>query len=312
MSARLPSLCLAVAGVLATTAATQAMAAQQPADAAAVQMRTTQLAPDLHLIEGVGGPVIGATIALTGPDGVVLVDAQLADVHDKFVAAIRRLSDQPVRYLINTHAHGDHVGGNEKFGQQGAVIFSRDQLRKRLAQPPAGANGQPGRAAPAKALPVVTYDGPVTIHANGEEVQLIPIRAAHTGGDTLIRFVKHDVLATGDYFRTEGYPRVDRRGGGSLSGILAGLGETIGLAGPKTKVVPGHGPVTDRSGLIAQRDLLLAVRDKVAPLVAQGKTLEEVIATRPTAEFDPKVVLMVGETPEQFVTWLYAELQAGT
>lgn len=300
------TICLAITSLLTGT-----VVAQTPG-ADSVQMRTTRLAPDLHVIEGIGGPVIGATLALSGPDGVLMVDAQLAEVHDKLLAALRKISDKPVRYLVNTHAHGDHVGGNANFAREGALLFSRDQLRARLAQPPAAADGKPGKPTPPEALPVVTYDGVVTLHLNGEQVQLIPIRAAHTGGDTLVRFVDHDVLATGDYFRTEGYPRVDRRGGGSLAGILAGLGETIGLAGPKTRVVPGHGPITDRNGLIAQRDLLLSVRDLVRPLVAQGKTVEEIVAARPTAAFDPKVVLMPGETPDQFVRWLVAELQSGT
>lgn len=282
--------------------------AQQPADYSKVEIRTTRLAQDFYTLEGVGGPIIGTVSALAGPDGVLLVDAQFAAVTDKLMAAIRQFSDKPVRYLINTHAHSDHTGGNENFAKQGTLIFSRDQLRQRLAQPSAGVNGQPGRSPPPQALPVVTYDGPVTIHVNGEAVQLIPIRAAHTNGDTLVRFSGRDILATGDYFRTEGYPRVDRRGGGTLSGLLAGLGETIGYAGPATKVVPGHGPVTDRNGLIAQRDLLLAMRDKIAPLVAQGRTVEEVLATKPTAEFDAKTA-QAAETSEQFVRWMYAELQ---
>ena len=247
---------------------------------------------------------------LTGPDGVLLVDSQFAPLTDKLVAAIRKISDQPIRYLINTHVHGDHTGGNENFAKLGVTILSRDQLRSRLEHPSAAADGTPGKPAPKQALPVITYDGPVSIHIDGETVRLLPVRSAHTDGDTLVIFSKHDILAVGDYYRNVGYPVVDINNGGSLSGILDGLGATIGRAGPNTKIIPGHGVVTDRNGLIAQRDLIIAVRDKVAALIAQNKTLEEVIAAKPTAEFDAGVP-QSAQTSERFIKWLYAELKSG-
>jgi glyoxylase-like metal-dependent hydrolase (beta-lactamase superfamily II) len=244
---------------------------------------------------------------LTGPDGVLLVDAQYPQLTDKIVAAIRKVSDQPIRYLVNTHVHGDHTGGNENFARLGAQIFSREQLRMRLANPAPGPNGQ-AAPPPAKALPVVTYDGPVTLHINGEAVQLIPVRAAHTDGDTLIRFPRQDALAVGDYYRGVGYPRVDLASGGTLDGLLAGLGETIGMAGPRTKIIPGHGPIVGRNAVVASRDLLLAVRDRMRPLVAQGMTVEQVLAARLTADTDNSVP-QGAQTAEQFIRWLYAELK---
>jgi cyclase len=279
--------------------------AQQAVDYSKVEIKTTRIADNFHTLEGQGGTIS----VLTGPDGVLLVDGQFAPLTDKLVAAIRKLSDQPIRFLVNTHVHGDHTGGNENFAKQGALIFSRDQLRARLANPAPGPSGAPGTPAPAKALPVVTYDGPVTIHANGEDVQLIPIRAAHTDGDTLIRFPKLDILATGDYYRSLGYPRVDLTNGGTLEGLLAGLGETIGLAGPKTKIIPGHGAIVDRNAVIAQRDLVLAMRDKLRPLVARGMSVEEVLAAKLTADSEATVP-QGAQTAEQFVRWLYAELKA--
>ncbi|WP_051378636.1 MBL fold metallo-hydrolase [Derxia gummosa] len=294
-------LALAAAFALATTAS-----AQTPPDFSKVEIRTVRLADDLHVLEGQGGQIS----VLSGPDGVLLVDSQFAPLTDRLVAAIRRISDKPVRYLVNTHVHGDHTGGNENFAKLGATLLSRDQLRERLARPNPAADGTPGKPAPAGALPAITYDGPVTLHIDGEDVKLIPVRAAHTDGDTLVQFVKHDVLAVGDYFRTVGYPVVDLNNGGSLRGLLDGLGATIGRAGPSTKIVPGHGPITDRAGLIAQRDLILAVRDRVAPLVAEGRTVDEVLAAKPTAEFDDKVP-QSAQTSERFVRWLYAELKAG-
>lgn len=289
---------------LFTAMAVAATAGAQAPDFSKAEIKTTRLAPDFHTLEGPGGTIS----VLSGPDGVFMVDSQFAPLTEKLTAAIRKISDQPVRYLVNTHIHGDHTGGNENFGKAGALLFSRDQLRARLANPAPGPNGAPGTPAPAKALPVVTYDGPVTLHLNGETVQLIPIRNAHTDGDTLVRFVKHDVLAVGDYFRSVGYPRVDLNGGGSLDGLLKGLGETIGLAGPNTKIIPGHGPVTDRNALIAHRDLLLAMRDKVRPLVAQGQTIEQVIAANLTADSEATVA-QGKETAEQFVRWLYNEVK---
>ncbi|MEO8152544.1 MAG: MBL fold metallo-hydrolase [Rhizobacter sp.] len=290
--------------LLAVSVFSAAALAQQQ-DFSKVEIKTNRLADDFFTLEGLGGTIS----VLTGPDGVLLVDAQFAPLTDKLVAAIRQFSDKPIRILINTHVHGDHTGGNENFAKLGATVFSRDQLRARLAHPNPAADGTPGKPAPAAALPVVTYDSPVTLHLNGEEVSLLPIRKAHTDGDTLIRFNAHDILAVGDYYRGVGYPFVDIANGGSLKGLIDGLSDTIAMAGPKTKVIPGHGPITDRAGLIAHREMVIAVRDKVSPLVAQGKTLEEVVASKPTAEFDARVP-QSAQTSERFIKWLYAELKA--
>ncbi|MEO6080266.1 MAG: MBL fold metallo-hydrolase [Steroidobacteraceae bacterium] len=277
---------------------------QQAVDYSKVEIKTTRHSDNFFTLEGQGGTIT----VLTGPDGVLMVDGQFAQLTDKIIAAIKKVSDQPIRYLINTHVHGDHTGGNENFAKLGALVFSRDQLRMRLANPAPGANSQAAAPAPAKALPVVTYDGPVTIHVNGEDVQLIPIRAAHTDGDTLIRFPKQDALAVGDYYRALGYPRVDLGNGGTLEGLLAGLGETIGLAGPKTRIIPGHGPIVDRNAVIAQRDLVLAMRDRMRPLIAQDMTVEQVLAAKLTADTETSIT-QGAQTAEQFVRWLYAEIK---
>ena len=303
MTKTTPTQWLTAAAALLVTAT--AAAQQQPPDFSKVEIKTTRLAPDFYTLEGQGGTIS----VLTGPDGVLLVDSQFAPLTDKLVAAIRKISDKPIRFLIDTHVHGDHTGGNENFAKLGVLIFSRDQLRDRLEHPSAAPDGTPGKPAPPLALPVVTYDGPVSIHVNGENVHLIPIRNAHTDGDTLISFPGHDILAVGDYYRGIGYPFVDLNNGGSLTGTLDGLGATIGRAGPNTKIIPGHGPITDRNGLIAARDLIMAVRDKVAALVSQGKTLEEVIAAKPTADFDGQVA-QGAQSSERFVKWLYAEVKA--
>ena len=277
--------------------------APAPVDYSQVEIKTTKLADNFYTLEGQGGTIS----VLTGPDGVLLVDSQFAPLTDKLVAAVRALTDKPIRFLVNTHVHGDHTGGNENFAKQGALIFSRDQLRARLISPNPAPDGTPGRPAPAQALPVVTYDGPVTLHLNGEDVQLIPVRVAHTDGDTLIRFTQHDILAVGDYIRTVGYPRIDRTSGGSLAGLLAAFDQTIALAGPATKVIPGHGATTDRNGVIAQRELVVKMRDRIAPMVKAGRSVEEVIAAKPTADTDAQVP-QGPQTSEQLIRWLFAEL----
>ena len=279
-------------------------------DFSTVEIKTTRLADDFYTLEGLGGTRQGGTISvLVGPDGVLLVDSSFAPLTERLVAAIRKISSQPIRFLINTHFHPDHTGGNENFAQLGVLIFSRDQLRARLEHPAPRPDGSARTPAPAGALPVVTYDGPVTLHVNGENLHLIPIRSAHTDGDTLVSFPGHDILAVGDYFRSSGYPYVDLNNGGSLKGLLAGLDETIARAGPKTRIIPGHGAIVGREALVVQRDMVIAVRDRVAALVSQGKSLQEVIATKPTASFDAGVPRSA-ETAEEFVGWVYTEVKA--
>jgi len=305
MSRKMLLFCLA-ASVVTVAQAQQSppVVRAPPIDFSKVEIKTTRHSDDFFTLEGQGGTIS----VLTGPDGVLMVDGQFAPLTDKIVMAIRKISDQPIRFLVNTHVHGDHTGGNENFAKLGALIFGRDQLRLRLLHPSPGPNGHAPPPAPAKALPIVTYDGPVTLHINGEDVQLIPIRAAHTDGDTLIRFTKHDVLAVGDYYRGVGYPFVDIFNGGTLDGLLAGLGETIGLAGPKTKIIPGHGAIVDRNAVIAQRDFVLAMRERMRPLVDQGMTVEQVLAANLVADTDASVPPRA-QTAEEFVRWMYAELR---
>jgi cyclase len=280
--------------------------AQAPTDYSKVEIKTDKIAPNFYVLNGSGG-AIGV---LAGPDGVLMVDSQFAPLSEKIVAAVKQISNAPIRFLINTHVHPDHTGGNENLAKMGAVIFAREELRNRLAHPAPAANGTPGTPAPTAALPVITYSSPLTFHMDGEDVQAIPIPKAHTDGDTLVYFPNNNVIMIGDYVRTIQYPNIDRANGGSLNGMLAGIDAAIKLCNAQTKVVPGHGDVTDRTGLINHRDMIIAIRDKIAPLVAQGKTLQEVLAAKPTADFDAKVP-QSNTTIERFVTQVYAELKAG-
>ncbi len=278
--------------------------APTPPDFSKVEIKTTKLGNDFYTLVGLGG----TTGVLVGPDGVFMVDDQFAPLSVKLMAAIKQLSDQPVRFLVNTHVHGDHTGGNENFGKAGAIIFAREELRDRLMHPLPAANGTPGVPAPAAALPLVTYEGIVKLHINGEVVELIPIPRAHTDGDTMIYFPGLDIIMTGDFYRSIQYPNIDRNNGGTLNGLLDGLGMVIGMAGPNTKIVPGHGPVVGRAEVMANRDMVLAVRDRVAQLIAEGKTQDEVLAANPTSDFDARVPNSK-ETTQRFVTQLYAELK---
>jgi len=278
--------------------------AQGQQDFSQVQIKTTKLANNFYALDGQGG-TIGV---LAGPDGVFMVDAQFAPLSEKIMAAIKQISDGRIRFLVNTHVHGDHTGGNENFGKAGVTILARENLRMRLEKPNPGANGQPGVPTPPAGLPVITYDSPLTIRMNGEEVRLIPAPKAHTDGDTFVKFVNADVIMTGDFYRSIQFPNIDRANGGSLPGLVDALNAVIANAGPNTKIVPGHGPVVDRAAVTAHRDMVVAIRDKVATMVRDGKTQEQVVAAKPTSDFDAKVQ-QPGTTGDRFVGQLYAELK---
>jgi cyclase len=299
--AAVTGLSAALALALATPAPARAQAQQ---DFSQVQIKTTKLANNFYTLDGQGG-TIGV---LVGPDGVFMVDAQFAPLSEKITAAIKQISDGRIRFLVNTHVHGDHTGGNENFGKAGATILARENLRNRLEHPNPGANGAPGTPMPAAGLPMITYDAPLTVRINGEEVRLIPAPRAHTDGDTFVKFVNADIIMTGDFYRSIQFPNIDRANGGSLPGLVDALNAVIANAGPNTKIVPGHGPVVDRAAVTAHRDMVLAVRDKVATLVREGKTQEQVVAAKPTSDFDAKVQ-QPGTTAERFVGQLYAELK---
>jgi glyoxylase-like metal-dependent hydrolase (beta-lactamase superfamily II) len=279
---------------------------QQPPDFSQVQIKTTKIAANFYTLDGQGG-TIGV---LAGPDGVLMVDAQFAPLSDKIIAAIKQISDGRIRFLVNTHVHGDHTGGNENIAKTGATILARENLRARLAKPAPQANGQPGVPAPPMALPMLTYDSQITIRMNGEEVQLVPVPVAHTDGDTMVYFPTANVIMTGDFYRSTGYPNIDRANGGTMNGMLSGFDAIVRLGRSDTKIIPGHGAIVDKGAVMAHKEMMMAVRDKVQTLVRQNKTQDEVIAAKPTADFDAKVTGATAATADRFVGQLYQELKS--
>jgi glyoxylase-like metal-dependent hydrolase (beta-lactamase superfamily II) len=297
-----------VAFALAALAAAPALAQGQQ-DFSKVEITTTQISNNFVALDGQGGR-IGV---LYGPEGIFMVDSQFAPLSEKITAAIRKVSDQKIRFLVNTHVHGDHTGGNANFGKAGATIIARPMLKQRLIKPNPPANGGPAPAgAPAEAIPGYVIDSRTRMALDGETIDLIPLPVAHTDGDTAVKFVKNDVLMTGDVFRSVGFPNIDRGNGGSLKGMLDAFDTLIAAAGPNTKVLPGHGPITNRAGMVAHRRMAIALRDQVAKMIAEGKTQEQIVAAKITNPYEKLTGNAPGGTGDRFIGQLYAELKASS
>ncbi len=257
-------------------------------DLSGVDIVANHVAGSFYYLQGAGGN-IGLSI---GEDGVVMIDDQFAPLTDKILGAIRELNDGEIRFVINTHVHPDHTGGNENLGNMGILILARDEVRVRLRA-----------SLPKEALPVLTYSDAITIHLNGEEVYAFPVAPAHTDGDTFIHFKNSDVIHAGDVFRTTAFPVIDTNNGGTLDGTLEALGTLVGKAGPDTKIVPGHGEVSSRTDVMGFRDMILDVKSKVVSMVERGLNYEEVAAANPTSAYNARY----GD-PERFLRAVYSEL----
>ena len=243
-----------------------------------------EIAPPEHVAGNiyrvVGGIIVNMAFSV-GDDGIIMVDSNFGDLTERIVTAIREVSDEPIRYLIDTHSHADHADGNANFAQSGALIIAHETVRTRLIDPPQGAS------APAIALPVVTFSDRVSFHLNGEEVEAFHVAAGHTDGDVLIHFKGSDVIHMGDVFVGQ-YPIIDPSRNGSYLGLIETLNAAIDLVGPNTRIVPGHGPIGERDDMIAYRNMLLDIHDRVSTLIVGGATLEEVLAAAPSADHDAR------------------------
>jgi len=284
---------LIVAGMLVP--ALNAPACGQDDRFADVRIETTKLADGVSMLQGAGGN-LGV---LVGDDGVFLIDTQFAPLSEKIRSAIAKLSDRPIRFVLNTHRHYDHTGGNENFAKAGAILVAHDRVRHRMAsaEPPP----------PAVALPMVTFTDTVTFHLNGEEIHVFHPGASHSDGDAIVHFRKANVIHMGDLFFNGIYPYIDVANGGSVDGLIAAIERILELADAETRIIPGHGPLANRAGLAAYLGMLVDVRDRVAAIVAAGRSLEQAIRAKPTAAYDAE-----WETefmpPEEFVKIVYRSL----
>ena len=274
------------------------------AGGSAATIEVHRLRPGLHLLTGAGCNVV----AWTGPDGAVLVDSGKAEAAVQLLDSVARVAPRGVRFVVNTHWHPDHTGGNELLGQSGTLAVSQENVRLRMTEPQDLAEySLEVPAAAGEALPVVTFDDSLVLNLNGDRLELLHAPAAHTDGDGIAWWAEANVAHLGDVFYAGGYPYIDTRSGGSLAGLVAAVETVLSRADAATLIVPGHGPVSTRADLAAYRDMLVAIGRRVRELVEQGRNLEEVLAAEPTAAFDARYGAG-GVSPERFVRLLFEDL----
>jgi cyclase len=252
-----------------------------------IQVGTERLAEHLYMLRDSEG--MGNTVVLTGDDGVLMVDTMGGKSVDKLFAKIAELSDKPIRFAVITHWHFDHVGGNETVAKTGATIIAHENVRKRMGMenhmkifktkvPPA----------PETARPLLTYTEKVTLHLNGEDVSVFHMAPGHTDGDSVVYFPNANVIHMGDLYFEGLYPYIGIYSGGSIDGMIKVIGQVLPVIDENTKVVPGHGPLSNKAHLQEYVAMLTAIRDNVRRLMKEGKTMEEVVAAKPTRAFDEK------------------------
>jgi cyclase len=284
--------------VVGAAAAIYVAAAMAQQNFDAVQIKATQVAPNIWMLEGAGGN-IGVSV---GEEGVLLIDDQYAPLTGKIMAAVKKITDKQVKYLVNTHWHGDHTGGNENIGKMGVQIVAHDNVRTRLMTGQATLLGKMDPQ-PKVALPVITFDNTLTYHINGDTMKVYKVPPSHTDGDVFVRFKNANVVHTGDVFAGWRYPYVDTINGGSVAGIVKAMDDLIPTLDDNTKVIPGHGPLSGKKDVIAYRNMIATVGGRVEALVKQGKNLAEVQAAKPTKDFDEQWGKV--RAGDEFVKFLY-------
>jgi glyoxylase-like metal-dependent hydrolase (beta-lactamase superfamily II) len=301
---RLTICTLTLLGAVAAGAALAQQPAAPPAPAlgpnfAAIQVKATDLGHKTWMLEGAGGNVT----VIAGDDAVIMVDTQFAPMHDKLKAAIAQASPLPVKYVVNTHLHGDHTGGNAAFAADGATVVGQDQLKASMSAGTTNAlTGAKTPPAPAAALPARTYSDRMTLSVKGRSVQLVHIPRAHTGGDTAVWVADAGVVATGDVVSVGNrYPNIDLGDGGGINGMIEGVDIFLDRTNTRTKFVPGHGPLMTHDEVAAYRTMLADARSAVQALKAQGLSEDEVVAARPLAK---SVQARAGGTDQQSATFV--------
>jgi len=247
-----------------------------------VNIKTTKVAGSVYMLEGSGGN-IGV---LVGNDGVILIDDQFAPLSEKIKKAIAAISDKPIRFIINTHFHGDHSDGNKVFGSEGSIIVAHENVRKRLSTDYIfEAFKQEQKALSYEGLPKITFAESLTFNMNGETVQVIHIKNAHTDGDAAIYFKESNVLHTGDAFVRYGLPFIDDGGGGTIDGMIKGADQMLKMINDETKIIPGHGQISNKKDLLDYKNKLQTIRNRIADGIKAGKTVDQIISSDPTKEF---------------------------
>jgi cyclase len=269
--------------LLAAVVLSAASVAARQQDFSKVEIKPTKLADGLFMLTGAGGNM-GLSV---GEDAVFLVDDQYAPLTERIKAAIAAITDKPVRFVLNTHWHFDHTGGNENLGQAGALIVAHDNVRKRMSVEQFIKDfNMKIPASPKAALPIITFSETTTFHLNGEEIQAVHVPPAHTDGDSLVQYRKANVIHMGDTFFNGSYPFFDMSSGGSVEGMIGAAEKALSLSNATTKIIPGHGPLADRKALETYLSVLKTSRDRIKTLVSAGKTADEVVAAKPLAEYD--------------------------
>jgi glyoxylase-like metal-dependent hydrolase (beta-lactamase superfamily II) len=249
-----------------------------------VKIRPVVVSEHIYMLKGSGGN-IGV---LAGPDGILMIDDQFAPLSNKIHAAIRAIDGHPLRFLINTHIHGDHSGGNENFKNFGFTIVAHDQVRERMMQSTTN-DGKTVPPRPTDAWPVISFPDKMNFHLNGEDIELLHLGRGHTDGDVIVHFKKANVYHMGDAFVRYGYPYIDTNSGGSVNGFIAALDKMLFLLDDQSKVIPGHGEVATKADVKLLRDQLADLRDQVATALKKGKKPEEISGMPFASKYDAQL-----------------------
>jgi cyclase len=280
-------------------------ASAQP-DFAQATVKVVPVATGVYMLEGAGGN-IGLSV---GKDDAFIIDDQYAPMTAKIKAAVATVTPKPVRFVVNTHWHNDHTGGNEAMAASGAIIFAHENVRRRMTKEQfLEAFNMRTPPSPPAALPVITFSDTITFYMNDDTLHTFHVRNAHTDGDALVIFRKANVIHMGDTFFNGMYPFIDVSTGGSLPGMIAAANKALSMGNATTRFIPGHGPLATRADLVRYRDMLVTVRQRVGRLVAQRRTLQQVIAARPLSDLDAhwgKGFLK----SDQFLTVVYLSLSS--
>ncbi len=248
-----------------------------------VQIEVIEVAEGVYMLRGSGGN-LGLSV---GDDGAFLIDDQFAPLTEKILAAVATVSDKPVRFVVNTHWHGDHTGGNENMGAAGAVLVAHENVRARMSvEQFMKAFDRTVPASPPGALPVITFTDAITFHWNGDDLHVFHVDPAHTDGDAIIHFKGANAVHMGDTYFSGMYPFIDVGSGGSIDGMIAAADKVLAMIDDATKIIPGHGSLSNKAELHAYRDMLATARDRIHALISEGKSQEEVVAAKPTSDLD--------------------------